>query len=109
MIKLKLNHTEKSILDDGNYGMVHDDWLTMHQELARLNKAIRDAVGDMELIKTADEPTRIGWRFYCHGIKDALDILRKHFPDELKEDDEDLLEEEDLQIEERERRKQEGG
>ena len=66
--------TETKIVD------LQNDWLTMHAELARLNKAIREAVGEIKssihsgYIEDGDE--------FCIGKKFAysssIDILRKH-------------------------------
>ena len=113
MIKLNLTKEQVTYFQKEyphQKGDLCEDWLAMHAELARLNKAMDRVIGDLEGIIFG----KLNSPDYNDGIKAgqrfALDILRKHFP-ELKEDieDEDLLEEEDLQIEERERRKQEGG
>ena len=104
MIKLNLTKEQVESMD---LDLIVIDWKLMCAELDRLNKAIREAVGEItqygKTYKDDDQDVGIVTGLY-------LNIIHKYFP-ELKEDieDEDLLEEEDLQIEERERREQEGG
>jgi hypothetical protein len=94
MIKLNLTkeQAEKSYRLSAAYGYDYElaqDWLALHAELARLNKAIREAVGEINsnlghIQKTTYEnkPIRFG---ISDGIEMSVNILRKHFP-ELKED-----------------------
>ncbi len=49
--------------------LLDQDRLTMHEELARLNKAIEDAVGEMQIMCDCGND--------CSVIT-AIDILRKH-------------------------------
>jgi len=62
-------------LDDPKLFM--QDWLTMHNEIARYRKGLREAVDEIDI---ADVKPTGGLTWY--GVKQ---ILQKHFP-ELKED-----------------------
>lgn len=76
---IKLNLTEAQVISY-MFGVlaIRSDWCEMYSELARLNKAIEEAVEEIKNISIfqIDEGNREGDMYEVKGM--TLDILRKH-------------------------------
>ena len=70
-----------STLDNDRDYRVERDWLTLYDELERYKKGLKEAVDDTnEQLNEIDENNSITNSF-CEGIRYALDIMQRHFPE----------------------------
>ena len=72
-------HTNTLDNEIGSYiSVLEEDWLTLYDEVGRLNKALQGAMGEIEnknRIASSDGSWIAG---HAQGIRESLSILRRH-------------------------------